>query len=219
MRAPLVKLSQLQNSLGNLPNTPRRANMKYSDTVLNLEQWPLTELGQTYALHIDSSYFCAELFVNPNWGSKDKEQTQNTVIQCLTLNYDLDPILVKHMHCTSTHFTWHLYRVICNFQQGFKRYRANTKYSDTMFNLKRWPWYWTQLSQTYALHIVSWYLTLVPSHFKMSPTLHELELSLNAIHTPTNVLDKVGTRVRWVLQITQLGWTFELSLKKIFPLV
>jgi len=29
--------------------------------------------------------------------------------------------------------------------------------------------------------------------------IFQLELSLNAIHTPTNVLDKVGTRVRWVL--------------------
>ena len=51
----------------------------------------------------------------------------NTVIQCLTLNYDLDlePTLVKHMYCTSTHHTWHLCRVICESHQGFKRYRAD----------------------------------------------------------------------------------------------
>ena len=34
---------------------------------------------------------------------------------------------------------------------------------------------------------------------------NKLELSLNAIHIPTNVLDKAGTRVRWVLHIAQLG--------------
>ena len=34
---------------------------------------------------------------------------------------------------------------------------------------------------------------------------NELELSLNAIHTPTNVLDKAGSRVRWVLHIAQSG--------------
>ena len=33
---------------------------------------------------------CAELFKNPTRGSKDIERTQNTVIQCLTLNYDFD---------------------------------------------------------------------------------------------------------------------------------
>jgi len=32
----------------------------------------------------------------------------------------------------------------------------------------------------------------------------KLELSLNAIHTPINVLDKAGTRVTWVLHIAQL---------------
>jgi len=47
----------------------------------------------------------------------------------------------------------------------------------------------------------------------------KLELSLNAIHTPTYVLDKAGTRVRWVLHIAQFGWIFESSLKKILPLV
>ena len=31
--------------------------------------------------------------------------------------------------------------------------------------------------------------------------LLQLELPLNAIHTPTNVLDKAGTRVRRVLHI------------------
>jgi len=46
---------------------------------------------------------CAELFVNPTRGLKDIERTRNTVIQSLTLNYDLDlkPTLVKHTHCTA----------------------------------------------------------------------------------------------------------------------
>jgi len=47
---------------------------------------------------------CAELFEITTKGSKDIERTQNTVIQCLTLNFDLDlePTLIKHTHCTST---------------------------------------------------------------------------------------------------------------------
>jgi len=56
--------------------------------------------------------------------------------------------------------------------------------------------------------------------FKINTFKHnKLELSLNAIHIPTNVLDKAGTRVRWVLHIAQLGWTYESSLKKILPWV
>ena len=42
---------------------------------------------------------CAQLFENPTRGSKDKGRTRNTVMQCLTLNYD----------------------------QGFKIYRAESK--------------------------------------------------------------------------------------------
>jgi len=51
------------------------------------------------------SDICAELFENPT--SKDIERTQNTVIQCLTLNLDVDlePTLVKYTHYTSTHQT------------------------------------------------------------------------------------------------------------------
>ena len=114
---------------------------------------------------------CAELFENPIRGSKDIERTQkqNTVIQCLTLNYDLDLelTLVKHMYCTSTHHTWHLCRVIYESHQGFKRYRAdkNTVIQClTMFHLELWPWPWTDFSQTYALHIHSSYLIIWKSH-------------------------------------------------------
>ena len=112
---------------------------------------------------------CAQLFENPTRGSKDIEQTRNTVIQCLMLNYDLDlkPTLVKHMHCTSTHYTWHLCRVIWKFHQGFKRYRADMNYSHTMFNVELWPWPWTDLGLTYALHIDSSYLTFVQSYLKI----------------------------------------------------
>jgi len=47
----------------------------------------------------------------------------------LTLNYDLDnePTLVKHTHCTPSHHTWHLCRVIWKSHQGFNRYRADRK--------------------------------------------------------------------------------------------
>jgi len=55
---------------------------------------------------------CEKLFVNPTRGSKDMERTQNTVIQCLIVNVDPEPTLVNHTHCTSTHHTWHLNRVI-----------------------------------------------------------------------------------------------------------
>ena len=80
---------------------------------------------------------CAKLFVNPTRGSKDIERTRKTVIQCLILDCDLDlePTLVKHRHCTLSHHTWHLCKVICKSHQGFKRYRADMKYSHTMFNL------------------------------------------------------------------------------------
>ena len=37
--------------------------------------------------------------------------------------------------------------VICKYHQGFKRYRADTKYSHTMLNLKLWPWPWTDICQ------------------------------------------------------------------------
>ena len=56
------------------------------------------------------------------------KQTRNTVIQWLTLNYDLDlePTLVKYTHCTSTYHTRHLCRVMCKSHYGFKRYKADT---------------------------------------------------------------------------------------------
>jgi len=40
---------------------------------------------------------------------------------------------------------------------------------------------------------------------KVQPGYGPLELSQNAIHTPTNVLDKAGTRVSLVLYIDLLG--------------
>jgi len=54
---------------------------------------------------------------------------KNSVIQCLTLSYDIDlePTLVKHTHCTSTYHTWHLCRVICKSHQGLKLYRTDAK--------------------------------------------------------------------------------------------
>jgi len=90
-----------------------------------------------------------KLFVNPTRGSKDKARTQNTVIQRLILNFDLDLqlTLVKHKHCASSHYSWHLCKVICKYNLGFKIYRADTKYSLTMLNLKLWHWPWTDICQ------------------------------------------------------------------------
>jgi len=92
----------------------------------------------------------------------DTKYSQWLILDC---DLDLEPTLVKHRHCTSYHHTWHLFKVICKSHQGFKRYRADTKYSQTMFNLRLWPWPWTDLGQTYPLHIVSSYLTFVQSYF------------------------------------------------------
>ena len=72
---------------------------------------------------------CAKLFVNPTRGSKDKMRTRNTVIQYLILNcdLDLDPTLVKHRHCTSSHHTSHLCKVICKSHQGSKDIKRTRK--------------------------------------------------------------------------------------------
>jgi len=88
---------------------------------------PWSNIGTAHRLIILD--ICAKLFVNPTRGSKDIARTRNTVTWCLILNcdLDLDPTLVKHRHCTSTHHTWHLCKVICKSHQGFKRYRADTK--------------------------------------------------------------------------------------------
>jgi len=42
------------------------------------------------------------------------------VIQCLTLNYDLDLTLVKHSHCTLSHGTLHLCQVILKCHQNIR---------------------------------------------------------------------------------------------------
>jgi len=72
---------------------------------------------------------CAKLFVNPTRGSKDIERTRNTVRQCLILDCDLDlePTLVKHRHCTSSHHTWHVCKIICKSHQGFKNIERTRK--------------------------------------------------------------------------------------------
>ena len=66
----------------------------------------------------------------------------------LNCDLDLDPTLVKPRHCMSSHHTWHLCKVICKSHHWFKRYGGDTKYSDTMFNLRLWPLPWTDLGQT-----------------------------------------------------------------------
>jgi len=68
---------------------------------LTLNQ-PWSNIGTAHRPNIAN--ISGKLFVNPTRGSKDKEQTQNTVIQCLILNFDLELqlTLVKHIsiaHC------------------------------------------------------------------------------------------------------------------------
>jgi len=43
-----------------------------------------------------------------------------------------------------------------------------------MFDHKLSQWPWSDLGLNCAMHIILWYFTFVPSHFKMSPTLQEL---------------------------------------------
>jgi len=45
--------------------------------------------------------------------------------------------------------------VIWKSQQGFKRYRADTKYSHTMVNLELWHWPWTDFGQICAVLFVN----------------------------------------------------------------
>jgi len=76
---------------------------------------------------------CVELFVNPTRGSKDIERkrirTSNTFIQCLAFNFDLDVelTLVKHTHCTLTHYTFDICAdLFVNPTRVQKIYRADT---------------------------------------------------------------------------------------------
>ena len=116
--------------------------------------WPWSNICTAHRVIIANT--SGKLFVNPNRGIKDKERTENTVIQCLILNFDLDLqlTLVKHKHCTSSHYRWHSCKTVCKFHQEFKRYRADTKYSQTMFYLKLWPWPWPDLGQTYLCKVI-----------------------------------------------------------------
>jgi len=87
------------------------------NSVLNLElwPWPWSDLSHTCA-HQNRFmvlYMSAKAFQNVTNPSRVIERTCNTVIQCLTLNYDSKPTWVKH--------TWHLCIVICKSHQGFKR--------------------------------------------------------------------------------------------------
>ena len=49
---------------------------------------PWSNIGTAHRLIIAN--ISGKLFENPTRGSKDKERTQNTVIQCLILNFDPD---------------------------------------------------------------------------------------------------------------------------------
>ena len=70
---------------------------------------PWSNIGTAHRVII--AHILGKLFVNPTRGSKDKERTQNTVIQRLILNVDwsvdrdLQLTLVKHKHCTSSQYS------------------------------------------------------------------------------------------------------------------
>jgi len=140
---------------------------------LDLEPTLVKHMHCTSTLH--TWYLCSNWWTAP-WGSKDIYWSRNTVILCLTLNYDLDlePTLVKHTHCTSSHHTWHLWQVIYKSYQRFKRYRADTKYSHTKFNLEQWPWSSTDLGETNSLHIISSYFTFVRSYLKIPQGIQKI---------------------------------------------
>jgi len=92
-------------------------DIQTDNSVLNLElwPWPWSDLSHTCA-HQNRFmvlYMSAKAFQNVTNPSRVIERTCNTVIQCLTLNYDSKPTWVKH--------TWHLCIVICKSYQGFKR--------------------------------------------------------------------------------------------------
>ena len=132
---------------------------------------PWSNIGTAHRLIILD--ICAKLFVNPTRDSKDIERTRNTVIQCLILNCDLDPSLVKHRHCTSSHHNWDLCKVICKSHQGFKRYRADTKYSHTiaLFTVLCKPLlHWGVKNEVYSAHmpmLAKWCSTITYTNFKM----------------------------------------------------
>ena len=66
---------------------------------------PWSNIGTAH--HVIIAYISGKLFVNPTRGSNDKERTQNTVIQRLIFNFDLDLqlTLVKHKHFTLSHYS------------------------------------------------------------------------------------------------------------------
>ena len=71
---------------------------------------------------------CANSFNNVSNHSRVLQRKRKNVMQCLTLNFDLDlePTLVKRTQCTLTNHTCYLYRVICKSHQRLKLYRAET---------------------------------------------------------------------------------------------
>jgi len=92
------------------------------------------------------------------------------IVRVIELGKGLRSYNVKHTPCPSTHYNWHLCRVICESHQGFKRYRADTKVSLTLK-------YHLDLEVTLekiALCTSSHGTLHWCSHFKMSPTLQDV---------------------------------------------
>jgi len=60
-------------------------------------------------------------------------------------------------------------------------------YSHTMFNLELWPWPYTNLCQTYTLHIDLSYLTFVMSYLWIPPWLQNIKSNTKYSHTMFNL--------------------------------
>jgi len=139
-------------------------------------------------------YIFTKSFQNVMYPPWVKERTRNTVIQFLTLNYDLDhePTMVKHAHCTSTYHTWHCTELFVNPTRVEKIYRGH----NTLFNLELSPWPWTDHGQTYALHIEISYLCRVMC--KYHPGFKRYRVDTKYSHTMFNL-------ELWPLPWTDLG--------------
>jgi len=122
----LMVLYMCAKSFQNVTNPLRVIEWKHkkviqSQTVNYDLDFDLTMVKHMHCTSSHHTWHLCRVNCESHQGFTRYRATQNTVIQCLTLNYDLDlePTLVKHLHCTSSHHFWHLCRVIWKSHQGF----------------------------------------------------------------------------------------------------
>jgi len=74
-------------------------------------------------------YICAKSLNSVTNPSRVIDRIRYTVIQCLTLNYDLDrePIFVQHTNCTSTQNTKIYEELFIGYKSDVPIYIADTK--------------------------------------------------------------------------------------------